>query len=97
MNDISISDVKKLANLSALTLSEDEEKTMQTDLNQILEYVTQLQAIDTKDISPTFQVHPLETVVRSDKIIDYGVNQEALLKNAPEQKSGTIQVPRVLE
>lgn len=97
MNSISASDVQKLAALSALTLSEAESATMQTDLTQILGYVEQLQAVDTDGIEPTYQAHSLETVTRADDVVDYGVSQEALLKNTPQHDAGSVVVPRVLE
>ena len=97
MNAISIDDVKKLARLSALNMSEEEAVSMQTDLTQILGYVEQLQAVDTDGVEPTYQVHYLETVTRPDEIIDYGISQEELLKNAPKQADGSVVVPRVLE
>jgi len=97
MTKISPSDVQKLAALSALTLTDDEVVSMQTDLTQILEYVEQLSEVDTASVEPTYQPHELETVVRSDEVIDYGVSQDELLKNAPEQTDGSIVVPRVLE
>ena len=97
MNAISIDDVKKLARLSALSMSDEEIVAMQTDLTQILGYVEQLQAVETGGVEPTYQVHYLETVTRTDDVIDYGVSQEALLKNAPKQTNGSVTVPRVLE
>lgn len=97
MNAISIDDVKKLARLSALNMSEEEAVSMQTDLTQILGYVEQLQAVDTDGVEPTYQVHYLETVTRPDEIIDYGISQDELLMNAPKQADGSVVVPRVLE
>jgi len=97
MNGISIDDVKKLASLSALTLTDNEAADMQTDLSQILDYVEQLQGIDTEGVEPTYQVHGLDTVTRQDVLIDYGVSQAELLKNAPKHAEGSIVVPRVLE
>lgn len=96
MSTIFTDDVKKLASLSALTLTDDETASMQADLSRILEYVEQLQAIDTEGIQPTYQVHSLESITRADEVIDYGVSTSDLLKNAPEQEDGTIKVPRVL-
>lgn len=97
MSTISIDDVKKLAVLSALTLEEQEAEAMRADLSQILGYVEQLDAVDTEGITPTYQAHDLETVVRQDVVIDYGVSQAALLRNAPKQSHGSVVVPRVLE
>ena len=97
MNAISIDDVKKLARLSALDMSDEETASMQTDLTQILGYVEQLQAVNTDGIEPTYQVHDLETITRPDEVLDYGISQEELLKNAPKQADGSVVVPRVLE
>lgn len=97
MSAISIDDVKKLATLSALDLSDQEALAMQADLTQILEYVQQLQAVDTTDAEPTYQVHDLETVTRSDDVVDYGVSHDELLKNAPKHDGSSMVVPRVLE
>lgn len=97
MTKISALDVQKLAKLSALTLDDSELESMQTDLSQILEYVEQLQSVDTDGVEPTYQAHSLETVTRTDEVIDYGISQAALLKNSPEKKDGSIIVPRVLE
>lgn len=97
MSSISIDDVKKLAKLSALVLPDDELLTMRNDLDQILDYVTQLQAIDTTDVPPMYQPHDLESVTREDVIVDYGLSREDLLRNAPAHDDASIIVPRVLE
>lgn len=97
MTKISALDVQKLAKLSALTLDPSELESMQADLTKILEYVEQLQSVDTTDVEPTYQAHSLETVTRPDEVIDYGVSQKELLKNAPETFEASISVPRVLE
>lgn len=97
MNAISTDDIKKLAVLSALKLSDHETTAMQHDLSTVLEYVEMLQLVDTEGLEPTYQVHGLETVTRKDEVIDYGVYQDALLNNAPKKDNGSIVVPRVLE
>ena len=97
MSSISIEDVKKLAILSALSLDEAELAAMRDDLDQILGYVEQLQAVDTASVPPTYQVHDLETVTRTDEVIDYGVSRDELLHNAPNRNESSIIVPRVIE
>ena len=96
MSPISLDDVKKLAALSALTLHDDELVAMQTDLKQILAYVTHLSDVETDGVEPTYQVHSLETVVRHDEVIDYGISQAELLKNVPEKHDGLVVVPKVM-
>ena len=97
MTTISIDDVQNLAQLSALTITDEQAEAMAHDLTEILGYVEQLNEIDTDGVKPTYQVNGLENVMRPDEIIDYGVSQEELLKNAPRHQNGSIEVPRVLE
>lgn len=97
MTTISIADVQKLAKLSALTLTDEQVEKMSQELTEILHYVEQLNEVDTEGVEPTYQVNGLENVTRPDEIIDYGVAQADLLKNAPEQQNGSIKVPRVIE
>ncbi len=97
MSTISIADVQKLAQLSALTITDDQVTTMTDELNEILGYVEQLNEVDTEGVEPTYQVNGLENVTRPDEIVDMGVSQADLLKNAPAEQDGSIKVPRVLE
>lgn len=96
MSSISIDDVKKLAVLSALTVTDDEATALLTQLNEILGFVEQLNEVDTTGLEPTYQVTGLENVMREDEIIDYGLSRDDLLKNAPDQQDGHIKVKRVL-
>ena len=96
MTTISLDDVKKLAALSALSLSDDEAERLRSELQNILAFVEQLNDIDTSGVTPTYQVTGLENVWRDDEIIDYKLDREALLKNAPSQQNGQIKVKRVL-
>ncbi|MEO5690862.1 MAG: Asp-tRNA(Asn)/Glu-tRNA(Gln) amidotransferase subunit GatC [Candidatus Saccharimonadales bacterium] len=96
MSSISIDDVKRLAQLSALTISDDEAESLRRQLGDILGYVEQLDQVDTTGLEPTYQVGGLENVMREDTVHDYGVDQEALLKNAPEVENGQIKVKKVL-
>ncbi len=97
MSTISVSDVKKLAKLSALHVSDADVATLQIELNNILKYVEQLNSVNTDGIEPTYQVTGLTSVTRKDVVIDYGVSNEDLLKNAPSAQAGQIKVPRVIE
>jgi aspartyl-tRNA(Asn)/glutamyl-tRNA(Gln) amidotransferase subunit C len=96
MTNISVNHVQKLAQLSALSLTEDEVVSLANELTNILGYVEQLSEIDTEGVEPTYQVTGLHTVTRKDEIIDYGVSQEELLKNAPDVQDAQMKVPRVL-
>jgi aspartyl-tRNA(Asn)/glutamyl-tRNA(Gln) amidotransferase subunit C len=93
---ISIQDVYHVAMLAKIAVSDDEAAKLQAELSTIIDYVQQLDALDTTGVEPTYQVTGLSNVSREDKIIDYGVSQEALLANAPNAKDGQIKVPKVL-
>ncbi len=94
---ITIDDVKKLASLSALSISDQEAHGLQAQLNEILGYVAQLDEVDTTGVEPTYQVNSLENVMRADEVKDYQVSRDDLLKNAPETENGQVKVRRVLQ
>jgi len=93
---ISIDDVYYVAGLSKIAVSEEEATKLQAELDAILGYVQQLNELDTTGIKPTYQVTGLTNVDRDDVIIDYGVDQQALLQNAPHVQDNQIKVPKVL-
>jgi len=96
MTQITREDVLHLAQLSSLELSDSEVDGLQTDIGNILGYVEQLNKLDTAGVEPTYQVTGLENVWRDDKIIDYGISREDLLKLAPESIENCVKVPKVL-
>lgn len=96
MSSITIDDVKKVARLSGLVLSDAELETYQAQFAIILAYIERLNQIDTTGVEPTYQVTGLKNVKRADEVIEYGVSQEDLLKNTPETEAAQIKVGRVL-
>ena len=69
---------------------------MSVELGQIVEFVEQLQAVDTTNVEPTDQVTGLVDVMRPDEIRSNNLTREELLANAPEQENGYVKVRRVL-
>jgi len=96
MAEISREDVLRLASLSSIELSDSEVDGLSLDLKNIVDYINQLQELDTSGVEPTYQVTDLENVWRKDEIIDYKVSREQLLDLAPEQSNNSIKVPKVL-
>lgn len=96
MARITSDEVMHLASLSNISLTDDEVASMQADLENILNYVSQLESIDTDGVEPTYQVNGLQNVDRADEIIDYGVTREQLLEIAPEKLDDQIKVPKVI-
>lgn len=96
MSTITFDDVKYVAALSKIGVTDEEAKKLQTELGAILDHVKQLDSLDTTGVEPTYQVNGLKNIMRDDQIIDYGVSREELLQNAPAQQQNQIKVPKVL-
>lgn len=92
---ISKEEVKHIADLARLELSEEEISKFQKELSSILEYVSQLSEVDTEKVEPTFQTTGLENVFREDKVEDHELSQKEALKNAPDKKDGYFKVKPV--
>lgn len=95
MSSITVSDVQKLASLSALVMEDDEAEGLATELAQILDYVEQLDEVDTEGVEPTYQVIDLNNMYRQDEVAS-GVDPTDLLISVPTTKDQQILVPKVL-
>lgn len=93
---ISLSDVRYIASLAKIAVSDSEAAKLRSELETILQYVRQLNDLDTAGFEPTYQVTGLLNVDREDQIIDYAVSPEALLRGVPRSQDGQIKVPKVL-
>jgi aspartyl-tRNA(Asn)/glutamyl-tRNA(Gln) amidotransferase subunit C len=96
MSKLSRDDILKLASLSKLRLSDEEIESLRDELSEILNYVEQLNKVDTSDLKPTYQVTGLANVTRPDEVADYGYKTDELLKNAPALQDNQFKVKRVL-
>lgn len=89
-------DVKYVADLAHLQLTEEESESLVSDMNQILDYMTTLEEVDTSDVEPLEHVIDLEYRLRDDKAQEPLSHEEAL-KNAPDADTDYFRVPRVIE
>ena len=96
MKAITTDDVRHLAQLSNVQVSDEEIESLRDDLSNILDYINQLKDVDTTGVEPTYQVTWLENVTRDDDIDDGGVTSDQLLALAPEQSEHSVKVPQVL-
>ncbi len=97
MAELSREDVLKLVRLARLELSEAEIEEYQSELSQILDYVKQLQQVDTAGLQPTNQVTGLINIMREDEIKDYGYDARKLLDNVAQTEADQIKVKRMVE
>ena len=89
-------DVNYVADLARLQLSKEETESLVNDMNQILDYMTTLEELDTSDVEPLEHVIDLEYRLRDDKAKE-PLSHEDALKNAPDADTDYFRVPRVIE
>lgn len=94
--DVKREDIIHLAELSEFSLSEAEIDALQSDLQGIIKYISQLDELDVSDVEPTYQVFEMENVWREDEILPQEADREALLALTKETKDNQIKVPKVL-
>lgn len=96
MSTITTDDVRSLAQLSNIQLSDQEVDSLKGDIQNILAYVDMLGELDTEGVEPTYQVNQLENVFREDVVHQGSVSREELLSIAPESLGNQVKVPKVL-
>jgi len=92
---ISSADVEYVAKLAHLEFDSKQADDMAGKLASILEYMQQLQQIDTAGVEPTTHVLPIHNVFREDIPGEQLTNDEAL-SNAPEREDNYFRVPRIM-
>ena len=88
-------EVKKVANLARLEITEAEEAEFTTQLNSILEYFDRLSELDTTDVPPTTRAIETSNITRPDTLTPFP-DKESLLKAAPEQQGAFFRVPKII-
>ncbi len=95
MSKINSNDVRKVAKLARLELNEDLIETYTSQLEKILEYVDQLEKVDTDNVPPTTRAVEVVNVLREDSIQDTDVREE-LINLAPNRDGDFFKVPKIL-
>ena len=93
---VSKEDVKYVAALARMDVSEDKLEGFTKNLGDIVQYVEQLQKLDVEGVKPTSHAVPVGNVFRPDVVKPSLTNQEAL-SIAVEAKDGFFKVPLVIE
>ncbi|MFC1644359.1 Asp-tRNA(Asn)/Glu-tRNA(Gln) amidotransferase subunit GatC [Candidatus Omnitrophota bacterium] len=89
--------VRYVAGLSRLSLSEEEIARFQSQLSRILDYIEQLNEVDTTDTLPTTHaLSSMKNVFREDEVRASLPTEEAL-SNAPARKDNFFKVPKVIK
>lgn len=88
--------ISHLAKLSNFALTDDESTRLVTDIKGIVQYISQLDELDTEGVEPTYQVFEMENIWREDEILPQEADRAALLSLTKEVKDNQIKVPKVL-
>lgn len=88
--------IKHIAKLANLPISEKEESKLETQLLETLKYVEILKEIDTKNVQPTAHVTGLENVTREDKALP-SLSQDEALSNTSKASNGFFEVEAILD
>ena len=91
-NKISEQEVKKIAELSRLSLSSNELKKRTEDMNNIIHYMDTLNEIDTDDVDELYNVHDMNNTLRDDSF-EESLDKKDVLKNSPSSNEDYIEVP----
>ena len=95
MSKITADDVRKVAKLARLDLPEDTIATYTGQLERILDYVDQLQAVNTEGVAPTTRAVEVVNATREDTVVTTDVRED-LLEQAPQREGDFFRVPKIL-
>ena len=92
---LSLEDVEHIALLARLHLTEEEKERYREQLSNILDHISKLQRLDTRDVGPMSSVVVEQSRLRAD-VPGPAMSREDLLSNAPEVFDNQFRVPPVL-
>ena len=93
---ISLEQVRHVAELAQLQLTEAEETRLQYELSDILGYIEKLNQLETDEVEPTAQVGEAGTPTREDMVTNKPVAEE-MLANAPAREGYFFKVPKIID
>lgn len=96
MAKLSKEEVKHVAHLARLAITEEEAEKFADQLGKITDFAEQLNELDTTNVEPTSHVLPLVNVLRED-VAKEGLPREKVMLNVKEQEAGQIKVPSIME
>ena len=88
--------VRRIARLARIAITDDEAARLETELSGILDWVAQLDELDTSDVEPMTRVAAMTMKMREDKVAD-GFCADDIVKNAPKVDDHYFVVPKIVE
>ena len=93
---VDVATVRRLAELSKLSFSENEETEMVDGLNEMIAFVHKLKELDTANVAPLVFMTEETNVLRED-VVEAPISQADALKNAPSKDMYYFRVPKVIK
>lgn len=88
--------VRRIARLARIKITDEEAKSLEGELSGILNWVEQLDEVDTTKVEPMTRVVPIVLAKRQDQITD-GNKSDDIVANAPMSEDHYFVVPKVVE
>jgi aspartyl-tRNA(Asn)/glutamyl-tRNA(Gln) amidotransferase subunit C len=88
--------VRRIARLARIKITDEEAKSLESELSQILNWVEQLGEVDTSDVEPMTRVVAQKLKKREDRVTD-GEIADDIVRNAPMVDDHYFVVPKVVE
>lgn len=88
--------IKYLESLARITLTEEEEKKVGTELQDILTYIDMLNELDTDGVEAMSHCFPVVNVMREDEV-QPSMTPDEITANAPEEQDGCFVVPKTVD
>lgn len=96
MAEVTLDEVRHVAQLARLDLPDEELERVRRELNRIMDHFAELQQLDTSDVEQTSHAIRMTNVYRADATIP-GLSAEAVIQNAPDGVEGFFRVPAFME
>lgn len=96
MAKLSKEEVKHVAHLARLAITEEEAEKFAYQLGKITDFAQTLNELDTTNVEPTSHVFPIVNVLRDD-VAEKGLDREVMMLNVKEQEAGQVKVPPILD
>ena len=88
--------IKYLESLARITLTEEQEKKVGTELQDILTYIDMLNELDTDGVEAMSHCFPVTNVMREDEVAP-SMSPDEIVANAPESQDGYFVVPKTVD
>lgn len=96
MAKITTDDVKKIADLIRIAVTDEEVASYTEHIAKTLGYADKLSELNTDDVSPTTHGTIVTDVMRQD-IVEQSISQKEALSNAPDKQDGHFKVPSIMD